>query len=438
MVNTEVIMIIEFTFSNVGAFKNPVTLSFEASNDKHLAPAYVREISLENNKKIKLLRMAMIYGANAAGKTTILEVLSLLDELVTSPQIDSEAEIDINTFAFQANASEQPSCISVKFVRSATIYQYHIHLVKAGILYEKLEYKKTQFNAIYERKRAAIESEFVIKYGVEHKLNKSEQEKLNAELLPNVTMLSVLNRKMNTQNEYVKEAYKWFKEQMMGEVTTKTNLEDWTSRLLVKNLLDKEPLLETLNRAGIPIKELEFVSRSFSQAEKKAIEKLPDEFRTKILEEQQSNNSVNTLYEVNQEIYSLSLDKQESLGTKRYYGLAALLSRCCQDDAPSRILPIDEIEHSLHPDLLEQFITSFLNDSGNSQLIATTHYRELLQDKLLFRDDVIWFVDKDNESLSSDLYCLEDVKSAAGLRATSSAYNFYKLGRLGAVPKLKV
>ena len=80
---------------------------------------------------------------------------------------------------------------------------------------------------------------------------------------------------------------------------------------------------------------------------------------------------------------------------------------------------------------------TFLNDSSNSQLIATTHYRELLQNNLLFRDDVIWFVDKDDASLSSELYCLHDVKTNAGLRATSSVYNFYKHGRLGAVPKLK-
>lgn len=44
-------MIIEFTFSGLGPFKDPVTLTFEASNDAHLSDAYVRDIELENGKK---------------------------------------------------------------------------------------------------------------------------------------------------------------------------------------------------------------------------------------------------------------------------------------------------------------------------------------------------------------------------------------------------
>lgn len=57
---------------------------------------------------------------------------------------------------------------------------------------------------------------------------------------------------------------------------------------------------------------------------------------------------------------------------------------------------------------------------------------------LLFRDDVIWFVDKDDQTLSSGLYCLEDVKTDAGFTCHFSVYNFYKHGRLGAVPKFEV
>ena len=65
---------------------------------------------------------------------------------------------------------------------------------------------------------------------------------------------------------------------------------------------------------------------------------------------------------------------------------------------------------------------TFLNEASNSQLIATTHYRELLQNNLLFRDDVIWFVDKDDASLSSQLYCLHDVRTDAGLRTNSISF----------------
>ena len=62
-------MIIDFTFSGLGPFKEPATLTFEATKDEHLNEAYVRDIPLEKNKTIRLLRIAMLYGANASGKT---------------------------------------------------------------------------------------------------------------------------------------------------------------------------------------------------------------------------------------------------------------------------------------------------------------------------------------------------------------------------------
>ena len=439
-------MIIDFTFSGLGPFKDPVTLTFEASKDAHLGDAYVRDIKLANDKKISLLRLAMLYGANAAGKSTVLEALSLLDRLVTNPITDSEKEIDANYFAFDNTVTEQSAELSVKFVRAGKVYRYQLRLAKNSILSETLEYQATppegtKFVLIYQRCRGDTPSEFKFTYGPKQKLNSAEQEKLKAELLPNTTMLSVLNRKMTIQNSMIQEAYLWFKEQLMGEVTPKTDLTQWVTRKLADQEISQNRLILSLNQAGIPIANLHVLDRQFSMGEMESLKSLLGvELRNQVMNSISMQKEVHTVYKIAGNEYQLKLDSQESLGTQRYYGLAGMLSALCPEsnDAPScKILPIDEIEHSLHPDLLEHFLVTFLNDSGDSQLIATTHYRELLQNNLLFRDDVIWFVDKDDTSLSSELYCLYDVKTNAGLRATSSVYNFYKHGRLGAVPKLK-
>jgi AAA15 family ATPase/GTPase len=439
-------MIIDFTFSGLGPFKEPVTLTFEASNDEHLSASYVREIELDNDKKIRLLRIAMLYGANAAGKSTVLEALSLLDRLVSSPATDSEAEIDANFFAFNTAATEPSAKLTVKFVRAGKVYRYHLHLAKNSVLRETLEYQATppdgtKFVLIYQRSRGDTPSQFVFTYGPKQKLNRAEQEKLEAELLPNATMLSVLNRKMTIQNTLIQETYLWFKEQLMGEVTPETNLTQWVTHQLTSQKINQNKLIQSLNQAGIPIANLNVVDRQLHKVEIEILRDAPtDEIRNQILDSFNKRKEVHTIYKIDGNEYQLKLNSQESLGTRRYYGLAGLLSTLCPESTEvshCKILPIDEIEHSLHPDLLEHFLVTFLNDTSNSQLIATTHYRELLQNNLLFRDDVIWFVDKDEASLSSELYCLHDVKTNAGLRATSSVYNFYKHGRLGAVPKLK-
>lgn len=439
-------MIIDFTFSGLGPFKEPVTLTFEASKDTHLGDAYVRDIELDNKKKIRLLRLAMLYGANAAGKTTVLDALSLLDSLVTSPATDSEEEIDANFFAFNKTAEEQTAELTVKFVRAGKVYRYQLRVTKNSILYETLEYQATppdgkKFVLIYGRSRGEAPNQFSFKYGPKQKLNEAEEEKLRAELLPNTTMLSVMSRKMTIRNPMIQEAYLWFKEQLLAEVTPKTDLTDWVTSQLASGKINQNRLIQSLNQAGVPIANLNVVDQRISANKVKALNGiLSDEARKKFMDSISRQKEVHTVYKIDGNEYHLELGSQESWGTQRYYGLAGMLNVLCPEssDAPHcKILPIDEIEHSLHPDLLEHFLVTFLNDSGNSQLIATTHYRELLQNNLLFRDDVIWFVDKDEASLSSVLYCLHDVKKNAGLRGTSSVYNFYKHGRLGAVPKLK-
>ncbi len=98
------------------------------------------------------------------------------------------------------------------------------------------------------------------------------------------------------------------------------------------------------------------------------------------------------------------------------------------------MFPIDELESSLHPDLYIHFILSFLLNSNKSQVIATTHNREILDNKDIFRNDSIWFTDK-SETCATELYSLADFDSSV-VRDTSNILNAYKSGKLKAVPNL--
>jgi len=95
-------------------------------------------------------------------------------------------------------------------------------------------------------------------------------------------------------------------------------------------------------------------------------------------------------------------------------------------------LPVDELESSLHPDLYEHFILTFLMNAKQSQIIATTHYREILNNKDVFRNDAVWFTDKD-KSCSTELYSLADFNSSV-IRDSTNVLNAYKSGKLGATP----
>ena len=113
-------------------------------------------------------------------------------------------------------------------------------------------------------------------------------------------------------------------------------------------------------------------------------------------------------HKIDNVFYSLPMEK-ESEGTKRFYGFAGLLALLIKTPT---IFPIDELESSLHPDLYTHFLLSFLQNAQHSQLIATTHNRELLGDTDIFRNDVIWFTNK-GEDCATELYSCREIGRAS-------------------------
>jgi AAA15 family ATPase/GTPase len=99
-------------------------------------------------------------------------------------------------------------------------------------------------------------------------------------------------------------------------------------------------------------------------------------------------------------------------------------------------LAVDEIESSLHPDLVMFILKKFLDQKDNhAQLLFTTHYDPLLNEvDELFRKDAVWFTDK-KESGATELYSLVEFN---GLKRIASLQKAYRQGRFGAIPKINL
>ena len=122
----------------------------------------------------------------------------------------------------------------------------------------------------------------------------------------------------------------------------------------------------------------------------------------------------------------------QSLGTRRTLGVETAIYTAVQANA---LLAIDELDSSLHPDLLEYVIQKFLEEDSSSQMLATVHYDPLLEtiDDLI-RKDCVWFTEKD-ETGATSLYSLANFKGLSKM-APSAIRNAYRNGRLGAVPNI--
>lgn len=126
--------------------------------------------------------------------------------------------------------------------------------------------------------------------------------------------------------------------------------------------------------------------------------------------------------------------QEESDGTQRFMNLLPILFQLCDKNSRS-VFVVDELENSMHPKLTEDCISSFLEGLGaddRCQLIFTTHEIQLMRSDLLRRDE-IWLADKVDGQ--SRLTRVSDF-AGIGVRKDADLLSFYMSGRLGGVPRI--
>ena len=423
-------MILNFSIQNFGSIKDRQTLTFEADKSDHLENSYVI-----HTNGLRILKIALIYGANASGKTTILKALEFLRDIVLEPKTKKTDELDFQPFLFDSETPNQNAVMSIEFLANDTKYFYEVAFFKKAVVYEVLNFHNPKKANIYKR-TTDIKNEFTeITFGSKIKIDKTIEKNLEANTLWNNTVLGGF-LKTNIDIKELKEVVEWFKNYLYPLIDTKTQLEGFVTSKIDQGELTKFDVINILKKADFNISDIliqeneQVIPDGFIELVKKQLKAHDSE--VKKLEEKGKITSVSIEFEhtVNQAKYTLPIEL-ESQGTRRFYGFAGLLALLIKN---STSFPIDELESSLHPELYTHFILSFLLNSNKSQIIATTHNREIFDNKDIFRNDAIWFTDK-NENGSTELYSLADFDSSI-VRNTTNIYNAYKSGKLKATPNL--
>ncbi|HPJ92043.1 MAG TPA: ATP-binding protein [Bacteroidales bacterium] len=423
-------MIINFSVQNFGPIKDKQTLSFEADKSTHLEDAYVVKIGGQ-----RILKLALIYGANASGKTTILKALDFLRQIVLEPEDKKTTELGFKPFLFDPNTPKQNSFISLEFFQNNIKYFYEVEFCKKAIVSESLYFHNPNKANIFKRKTDLKKQFTEITFGSKISADKVFKKTLEANTLWNNTVLGGY-LKTNIDFKELQEVIDWFVKYLNPLIYARTQLEGFVTTQIDNKKISKSDVVSILKKADLNIsdiviqKEEKDFPGAFIEFLKNQVNVPSDKARE--LEEKGKITAIDVEFEhvVNNAKYTLPLD-DESEGTKRYYGFAGLLALLIQN---STAFPIDELEASLHPDLYLHFLISFLLNSENSQIIATTHNREILDNKDVFRNDVIWFTDK-QENCSTELYSLADFDSSV-VRNTTNILNAYKSGKLSATPNL--
>ena len=405
-------MIVNFSIQNFGSIKDKQTLSFEADTSEHLEDAYVVHTAGK-----RLLKLALIYGANASGKTTVLKALDFLRNLVVNPKEKKTDILDFSPYLFDANTPEQPTGLSIAFVHEEVYYEYEVAFTRQSVIREILYVYDPEKTLVYERTTDTEGQLTKINFGYPITLDKSAQQVLELNTLWNNTVLGGF-LKTNISFEELRQVTDWFGSYLKPIIAPDTKLDTYITNKIDEKKLTKGEVLEILKKADFNISDIVI---------RKKEEIVPEDLLRFFKGQIEIKGRIIIQHTINDTHYNLPME-QESEGTKRFYGFAGLLALLIKS---STIFPIDELESSLHPDLYTHFLLSFLQNAKQSQLIATTHNRELLGDRDIFRDDVIWFTDK-GKDCATELYSLADFDTAT----IKNILNAYKIGKFSGVPRL--
>lgn len=423
-------MIQEIKIKNFRSFKDEVVFSFEASNDKFAESSQVVQI----NENTRLLRFAVIYGYNASGKSNLLNVFDFLSYFWSNKPSDLNEGTDVEPFKLDQQSSNEPSQFELVFFVNETKYCYQLSLDKQQVYHEKLSYyKSTQPIMLFERKLAGNRS--LIEFNDNgDKIGTTDRKTITSYCLKN-TSFFVARNQVNVDLPLIDAAKDWMRNQIMSSIYPDTRLTYYAQRKTSENHSITKHILDFLHAADFNITNIQtdvinrrisddmidflLEDQDTSSAEKERIKKEKTIRHIQTLFEHTIEND-NGL-----EIYQMD-KSDESTGTLRTFGLETALYELTNYKS---FLPIDEIETSLHPKLLEKILFEYLRNYSKSQIIIATHNDGLLDlvDDLI-RKDSVWFTEKKKSGVT-DLYKLTDFR---GINRLSSIREAYRNKRFGA------
>lgn len=432
--------------TNFGPIKDEVVLDFEVGEEGE-SEAY--EVKMPDGRR--LLKLGYIYGANASGKTTVLKAFDFLRKLLLKPKSDKSIELDFEPFLFCNSPYANSSNFELSFYMDDVRYIYNVKFNKQGVLHEKIVYYQTaKPTELFTRETDPEKRLAKIDFGSRVKVPVRERDLLEANTLHNNTVIGAYAR-TNVDIAELEKLNRWFEQYFLGLITSSQDLTQLTTSYFDHNPVVGKWISTFLHKADNQIAKVNISDHhisvpyedSLSDFYPKIISQGSYSLKTSVKSrEEKSKNApkfygggavhrkIDFVHKLNNKNYSLSI-LAESNGTKRYFGLGGPLYEIIHQ---SRLLCIDELDTSLHPDLMKHFLQVFLLNSNNSQLLITTHNISLLENQDFIRKDALWFSEKNDDGAMS-LYSASDFDSAV-LRKDASIINAYKAGKLGAKPNL--
>ncbi|HEY4288405.1 MAG TPA: ATP-binding protein [Puia sp.] len=416
-------MLIEFTIGNFLSFKDKKTISLEATSIKE----YLETNTIQKDK-YSLLKGAVIYGANAGGKSNFIRAMSTMRRLVLhSFNASSTDELNVTPFLLNTDTCNKPSYFEILFLVGNVRYRYGFEIDNISVKTEWLFIsQKTSEKPLFIREGDGIEIFPLFK----------EAKDLEEKTRDNSLFLPVVDQ---FNGSTAKSIMQWFVNFITISGLSHERYRNVTFKML-ENDDTKVHLLEFYKKLDLGFESIDLEKEPLDTKEYPKI--FSEEILKQLLPDIEGKSKVNikTLhnrYNERNEIASVEkfdMRRQESSGTNKVFNMSGPVFEVLKDGG---VLVVDELDASLHP-LMTLTISKLFNSSEynkkNAQLIFATHDTNLFEYGH-YRRDQIYFIEKDVYG-ASDLYSLVEYKEEDGkkVRNDRSFEKDYIQGRYGAIP----
>lgn len=384
--NIEVKMVLEIRLSNMFSFRDEVTLDLQAAK---IQTKKARELegNLFSVDGEQMLKSVALFGANASGKSNVIKAIRACVNMVrSSHNYNVDTRFAISPFKFEDYANK-PSSFYIRFLLNGVEYEYSFSFMHDEIITETLYYypngrKSLVFSRDESRgteKKDIYEFKTVIKRPFDVADNTSKKT-------------LYISRASQMDREIAQKIFLFFCNDIVLDYQV-ANIDSLDNLFKER----KEKMLEVLRTADSDIIDFKI-----------------------------QNNAITTFHRTNPSV-AFDFETEESEGTKTLFRMMVRMIGIIHE---GKMLLVDEIDNSLHTQLVE-FVIGMFNHSDHAQLICTTHNTHLLNTDFQRRDQV-YFVNK-REDGSSDLYSLFDFKD---FRDTLDMEKAYLQGRFDAIPNI--
>lgn len=418
-------MLVYFTVGNFLSFNEKRTLSLEAKGISEL------KRNVANFNGDKLLRSAVVYGANSSGKSNLIKALQRMRSMViNSVRLNDTDELEFSPFLLSTETEGEPTFFEISFWIDNVKYRYGFEYNLIEIVNEWLFSGKTSKSEkplfIRTPDGIGVTEKFAEGAGLEEKTNNNRLfislvAQLGGEM--SKTILFYFNNKIN-----------------ISDGLDYNIAEELTTMIMHSKIPEYESFLTLFQKLKLGFQEIRTEETEKNIGE--IIQISPDRKKLsvkkgiKLTDFYKIKTSHNKFDADGNLIGAVVFDKgiHESQGTNKIIDLSGQLFHTLMH---GNVLIIDELDAKLHPLITMQIVALFHNpetNPNNAQLIFATHDTNLLGEEI-FRRDQIWFTEKD-EFEQTDLYSLNDFTLPDGSKVRNDANieRNYIRGRYGAIP----